>query len=590
MELAPPQLSWKDGTPVAEAYGDPYYSVTDGLAESRYVFLEQNQLASRLPIANRFTVGETGFGTGLNFLALWQLWERLPTPRPKLHFISTELHPLTPAMLRDAHAHWPELKGLSEQLIDALPPAIAGAHRRWFAGGEITLDLLYGDCAQMLGTYQPETAIDAWFLDGFAPAKNETMWSPNVYAAMAALSRPATTLASFTAAGDVRRGLAAAGFEVQKAKGYGTKRDMIVGVFNAHMGQQAQTERLREPSASEASRNCEGQKTAAGRKKIIIGAGIAGCMAAWRFAKLGHKVTLIDKADHICAEASGNPAAAFTPFYPAEWNIRGRVLTSGLWTMQHIIRLLLEKGHIIRGDFCGTLMLDMRDGSKRAERVSDWQNALTLPDSIRRTVSAGEASTLAGVPLHHGGWFYPQGGWFHMGDVCNALLADAGDAVTLQLGTEVTSLDEYKHTQVTLANAQSANKLLPELKLQKVHGQSIAFTPNAPWQNLQCVIHAGHALTPMGEGRLQWGATFRHHIDTPDILPEETEKLLEDLSAAFPELSAGDIEAWAGLRCTHGSRLPLIGHYKENISLHLAHGARGMLTSSVHFHTHLFEL
>lgn len=570
MELLPPSLVWKNGTPVSSAYDDTYYSREDGLAESRYIFLDKNNIPTRLKSASHFTIAETGFGTGLNFLALWQLWEALPSPRPKLHYITTEKHPLTLDLIREAQQAWPELSGYVAQLTAALPPAIKGAHRRWLAQGNITIDFLYGDAEEMLTKYHTQRAVDAWFLDGFSPAKNPDIWTPTLFLAMAKLSGPETTLATFTAASAVHTGLSEVGFSVEKTSGFGHKRNMVIGAYT--------------PQNATNSFECKNTKTHTRYK--VIGAGIAGCMAAWRMAKLGHSVELHERTAHICSGASGNPAAAFTPYYPATWNTRGRLLASGFWTTHHIIHYLREQGHSVRGDFCGTLMLDMQDGSRRSKRLADWQNSLQLPENIRQKVTAAHASNLAHVALDHGGWFYPHGGWFHMGDLCAALLDDAGDAITLHLNSSHQDTD--KHTLI--ATAHEAVKFSPEHALQKVHGQSIAFRCDNAWKNLRCVINAGHTLIPLGDKKLQWGATFRHHVETSEIFAEDTELLLADLAAAFPSLSPSEIEPWAGLRCTHRSRLPLIGCNEKNIRLHVAHGARGLLSACVEFEPQLFEL
>ncbi len=596
VELPAPALEWKDGTPVASAFGDVYYSKENGLEETRYVFLEQNGLPECLQNSPLHVVGETGFGTGLNFLTLWQMWESLPAPRPKLHFITTERFPLDAEAMRAAHAHWPELSAYSKALIAALPPAISGAHRRWFAGGDITVDFLYGDAAAMLTRYN-ETPIDSWFLDGFAPAQNPDMWSEALFAALARLSHGGTRFATFTAAGFVKRGLQAAGFDVQKTRGFGTKRDMLVGSFKTNeesiwpAGQSLVAEGVR--LIAETSRSEQEQSN------IIIGAGLAGIAAAWRAAKLGQRSIILEASNTICAGASANPAAAFTPFYPAKWNMRGRMLASGFWTMHHLLEYLHEKGHTIQGA-SGLLMLNLAEQSKRGKRTADWQSSLTLPDTIRRSVKAAEASKIASVEILYEGWYYPHGGWWHMGDIANALLADAGDLVEVKLNHKLLTLENkqgiwraecangsvLESTHVTLANAHAAQHFLPDLGIEPLHGQTIALDAPAHFQP-QCVIHAGHTLIPKA-GKLHWGASFRHNVDSADVIAEDTEMLREDLRAIFPELADADVTAWAGLRCTHPSRLSLIGPHESGLYLHLAHGARGLLMTPSAFGAALY--
>jgi tRNA 5-methylaminomethyl-2-thiouridine biosynthesis bifunctional protein len=681
MELLPPHLLWEAATPVATDFKDVYYSRMDGLAEARHVFLQGNGLPERL--AKTLTIAETGFGTGLNFLALWQMWQAQHSCHPalvagsthpqaqaeawmlkqvqhdrlktSLHYITTELHPLSPQDIARALAAWPELEPLIPQFLAIYPPAIRGAHRRYLEGGRITIDFLFCDATEMLSRYQAdagEIKVDAWFLDGFAPAKNEALWNPALYAAMAKLSHEDTTLASFTAAGEVRRGLEAAGFTIQKTRGYGYKKEMIVGCYAPHIPHKGQSPEIAESQMARL-RNSATLHAECAKKAIIIGAGIAGISSAWRLAQRGYQVTILEASGKICAGASGNPASAFTPFYPAKWNPRGRLLASGFHAMHHWLQMLRDKGHEIRGKQQGMLMLAGQEDAARTARMIAWQQSLTLPPEIRRKVDSAEASDLAGVPLTQSGWYYPMGGWVQMGDFCAALLADAGEKIEVLFQQKATALhhmgswkvqtetDVFSADVVVVANATAAAVLLPEIKLEAVHGQLISFEPPAGWEGLRMPLHAGHTLIPaennvtaQGAARLVsaersedgsvasgaalapakqyfWGASFRHHIYSPDILPEETEKLLEDLQIAFPELysalcneapnrasarreAAGvwggkppnqiKINTWAGLRCTHASKLPLIGAVKnrpEGLCLNLAYGARGLVSAAI---------
>ena len=244
MKLAPvehAQLNWNDqGTPVSRAFDDVYFSNDNGLEETRYVFLNGNQIPVRFAQHSRdiFIVAESGFGTGLNFLTLWQAFDRFCSEHPdatlkRLHFISCEKFPLTQTDLVAAHAHWPELAHWAEQLQQQWPQALPGCQRLLFNSGKVTLDLWLGDINALINTFDDSlnAQVDAWFLDGFAPSKNPEMWTPELFAAMARLARPGGTLATFTSAGFVRRGLQEAGFTVAKRKGFGHKREMLTGVM-----------------------------------------------------------------------------------------------------------------------------------------------------------------------------------------------------------------------------------------------------------------------------------------------------------------------------------------------------------------------
>lgn len=224
--------------PYSDAFDDIYFSTEDGLAETRYVFIQRNSLAQRWPEHDRtfFTVGETGFGTGLNFLATWQAFRLYKQQHPdgntkQLHFISTEKYPLTPHDLQQALSSWPELAELGQLLTAAYHPTESGCLRLSFDQDTVILDLWLGDVLETLPELQiqEDGLVDAWFLDGFAPSKNPEMWCDALFQQLYRLGRPKSTLATFTCAGFVRRGLIAAGFLVEKCPGFGKKREMLTG-------------------------------------------------------------------------------------------------------------------------------------------------------------------------------------------------------------------------------------------------------------------------------------------------------------------------------------------------------------------------
>ena len=211
------RLSWKDGrVPVSQQFDDPYFSLQNGLAETRHVFLDGNDLPARF--APGFHIAELGFGTGLNLLAAWELWEASGQSGP-LRLTSFEAFPMATADMEAALAAFPELADRAAAFL-----------AQWSDGqttcdlGSLQLELIAGDARETLPTW--EEAADAWFLDGFSPAKNPELWEESLMAEVARHTRPGGTAATYTAAGFVRRGLEAAGFTVTRAPGFGRKRHM----------------------------------------------------------------------------------------------------------------------------------------------------------------------------------------------------------------------------------------------------------------------------------------------------------------------------------------------------------------------------
>lgn len=359
--------------PTSSEFGDVYFSKTDGLAESRYVFIDGNDLSNRL--ANlagfeRFVIGEIGFGTGLNVLAIWQLWRHVrPNNHSHLHIITTEKFPLTKNDLEQALSVWTELTPFAKKLIDNYPPPLAGCHRLNFFDERITIDLWLGDATNSLSQVIGNAKVNAWLLDGFAPACNGELWADSLFKQIARLSNEQTTLATFSVASPVKTGLKTHGFTLAKRKGFGKKREMLTAKFdlsdldsNLDNGRIQYAPTLIVGNFSQLkfkplkpTKLIHYKKTgshfakppfslAFARKKIIafahvrptakksttqfhlptlpkttqpmqiavIGAGVAGLSCAYALAVRGHSVTVFDK-DKPLSGASGNVRAVIAP-------------------------------------------------------------------------------------------------------------------------------------------------------------------------------------------------------------------------------------------------------------------------------------
>lgn len=272
----------------AQSHDDGYFGGADGLAEARLVFLTACGLPERWLDRPIFTIAELGFGTGLNLLAAWDLWRRTRPDGGVLHIVSVEAALLPSEIAARVHAGFPELADLSAQLIARWPVRAFGLQRIWFEADGLCLTLAVGKAETILP--QLRFAADAWFLDGFAPARNPDMWSPAVLGEVARLSAPGCRLGTYAAAGAVRRALADAGFDVTRREGFAGKRHRTEAMMP---GALARTDR---PS-----------------EVLVIGAGVAGAAMAAALARRGVAAVLAD--DDPCARrrASGNPAALVMP-------------------------------------------------------------------------------------------------------------------------------------------------------------------------------------------------------------------------------------------------------------------------------------
>ncbi len=213
-EVQKVDLEWRGGVPISTRFDDPYFSLNDGLAETRHVFLDGNNLPTRF--CEGFHIAELGFGTGLNLLTAWKAWEEAGMTTP-LRFTSFEAYPLAADEMAKALAVWPELAEYAARLEGV----------RDLQTPTLDLRVVIGDARQTLKDW--DGAADAWFLDGFSPAKNPELWSAEIMGEVGRHTKSEGSFATYTAAGHVRRGLEAAGFAVTRTAGFGHKRHMSIG-------------------------------------------------------------------------------------------------------------------------------------------------------------------------------------------------------------------------------------------------------------------------------------------------------------------------------------------------------------------------
>ncbi|MFP4004231.1 MAG: tRNA (5-methylaminomethyl-2-thiouridine)(34)-methyltransferase MnmD, partial [Alphaproteobacteria bacterium] len=381
--LEPARIDWsRPGAPVSARHGDVYFNAADGLSETRHVFLAGNRLPEAWQGRRVFTIGETGFGTGLNFLAAWNLWRRAAPAEARLHFVSVEGWPLTPDDLERAHRPFTELAPLARRLRALYPHLYAGFHRLHFDDERVTLTLLFGEAGDMLAGL--DARMDAWFLDGFSPARNPDLWRAEILARIGALTRPGGTAASFTVAGAVRRELEKAGFEVEKAPGFGRKRHML---------------HARKAGKAPVRPDAESPATA-----LVIGAGLAGSSAAWALARRGVAVTLIDPDPELRQAASGNPAGLAAPRPTADASPAGRFHCAAFdYAQRHVFRAG-------RDVFAPCGVLELAAGEQARRRHEAFASGHVLPESAMRALSAEAASQIAGIPLPVPAVHFPEGG------------------------------------------------------------------------------------------------------------------------------------------------------------------------------------
>ena len=578
------QLDWDDqGRPHSRVFDDVYFSDQSGLEETRYVFLEQNRLQARfaaLPAGGRLVIGETGFGTGLNFLCAWQLFEQHAVAGARLHFVSVEKYPLSHADLQRALLLWPELQPFAAQLLAQYIAIHPGFQRLVLDNGRVTLTLLIGDALEQLP--QLDAQIDAWFLDCFAPAKNPDMWTPELFAELARLAAPGSTLSTFTSTGWVRRLINAAGFKMKRTPGIGHKWEILRGEF---LGWPAETPL---PAAGKPwfarPAPLHGERSA-----LVIGGGLAGCTTAASLAARGWNVSLLERHARLAEEASGNPQGVLYLKLSAHGTALSQLILSGFG---HTRRLLEHLHRGVDWDGCGVLQLAFN--AKEAERQA--QLAAAFAPGLLQPLDQAQAQARAGVALEHGGLFFPEGGWVHPPALCEwQARHPLINVLTHHEALELQRVDGQwqalagdtllaSATVVVLAGAAEIKRFpfSAELPLKRIRGQitRLAQTPDS--QALATVVCAEGYVAPARLGEHTLGASFDFKSD--DLTPTVAEhvgnlEMLQEISVDLAHrlnadtLAADQLEGRAGFRCTSPDYLPIIGPLADRALFDQAYAA-----------------
>lgn len=560
MPLIPARLQWSDdGALRSLDYGDVYFQKSQPLDESYYVFIEKNNLRARFATCTGdFRIGETGFGTGLNFLQTAKLWHATAPTTARLHYVSFENHPITKGDLARIYSNWEMLSPHTTDLLTQYPEPIAGFHRIHF--GNITLTLIYGDI-----TYTaPDLTgmFDAWYLDGFATERNPAMWEAQVLNVIGTHTYAGGTLATYSVARHVLDKLTDAGFTPEKIKGFGVKRKMTAAV---KQGGVAKSERLTQ-------------------HVVIIGAGIAGCAAASALARRGYRVTLLDRNSTVAAETSGNPAAVIYPKMTLDISPLGEYHGHAF----SYTRTLLQTMQLPSWQACGVLHLDLTDEDK--ERSADLLQRKAFPVNI--------------LQARETGLFQPAAGFLNPIEFCNAL--SSHPSISRVFETTIESLAQ-KDGQWCINNSVTADIVIIAqghfskdhdntawMPLRPLRGQITYVSGSAESKDLDHVIcHEGY-ITPLVGDLHYIGATFqREEPDDLGVRPADDLENISKLQQYLPYLKLDETHIKGnrhGYRTAPPDKLPMIGRcpdyaktiadkapaYINNLYITTGFGAHGM--------------
>ena len=555
--IVPARIDFSDATaPRAAGFGDVYHPRDGALGQARHVFLAGNGLPQRWQRRKRFAILETGFGLGNNFLATWAAWRSDPLRSARLHFVSIDKHPPVPEDLARAHAD-SLLPQLAARLLAQWPPLLPNLHRLAFDGGRVELLLYFGDVRN--GVREIVGRFDAFFLDGFAPALNAAMWDRRVLGALGRLAADGATVATWSVAREVRDGLAAAGFAIERAAGFGGKREMTVARFEPRFVREAPPGRRWQPvKASDA---------------VVIGAGLAGSSAAAALVDAGFACTVFDRQ----AEPPSVDAALITGvFHGIVHRNDGAHARFGraaaLCAGREIASAIAAQG--VAGSAAGLLRLC----DDPVESLHATAARLRLPPAYARPVDAAEASALAGVAIERAAWLLARGGWVQASALCRAwtdrpsirMCRGVEVAALRREGDQWALLDEHgkvleRAPIVVLAGAADIVRLIgtPDWPAQRVRGQTswlAGGTPGLPALRLP-LAGTGYAV-PLPDGSLLFGATSRPDDLDADLRDADHRFNLRRLAALTgyeaPAQRMPD-RGVVGWRWLAADRLPIVG-------------------------------
>ncbi|MGD2008421.1 MAG: bifunctional tRNA (5-methylaminomethyl-2-thiouridine)(34)-methyltransferase MnmD/FAD-dependent 5-carboxymethylaminomethyl-2-thiouridine(34) oxidoreductase MnmC [Cellvibrionales bacterium] len=563
----PALLDWQDRVPVGRKTGDVYYSLDDGVAESRYVFLEGTGMPDRFAEQGA-VIAETGFGTGLNFLVTVTAWleQRRRNPRNGLlHYLGFECFPLTPEQLETA---WSPLSLPSEvtgRLRRDWPAPVRGCHRICWHDWGIILDLWWEPVGDALGDLASRGAtwVDAWYLDGFAPAKDPDFWSKDLYRHMASLSNPGSRFATFTAAGVVRRGLSAAGFAVAKRPGFGRKRDSLAGHFTAVRSRVDVAGLTPWDITDGMSQPLEA---------LVLGAGLAGCFAARALADRGVPVTVVERD----AVANGGSSNLQGLTYAKPSHKHSPLTDFSVLSYMASVRFYAQRLH--NGD------LDANDGGQcgylqlgEDQKILEYLWAFKDRELPFAALTSQQVSLTLGVPANQSGLNFPEAFWLNPEAVCRERLrhplitlherAGRTDWRAITNGWRVTteSRGSFDAKLLVLATAQQTNQHADTawLPLQVIRGQTTHLEASESTRALKtAVCHEGY-FPPPRLGIHCLGASYGPGDTSCEERAEEHQENLRKLTRALPQLDLDPPDqghtGHVAHRCNSRDYLPIVG-------------------------------
>ena len=542
-------------------FDDIFFSVNDGIGEVEHVYLNANNLIEIFSKRKHTVISELGFGTGLNFLLSWRLFDKYNNSG-SFDYISIEGYPLDLEILKKVYLKFPNLSKYSNALFKKLPPQWSGMHRLVFNNGKIRLTLIYGEVFEALQFASFKS--DIWYLDGFNPKKNPQMWSLKVFEEVYRLTKETGTFSTFSSSGQVRENLSKAGFRVKKIKGFGKKKEMTIG---------------KKPGLSISKQSI--------KNVIIIGGGIAGASVARALKSRNINITILEKDKLLASGASGNLAAIQSPRIATVNTPSSRLSISGYRFARDLSKELSSS----LNDISYMLSVPLREKYRQEKLLlQGWPK-----DLIRKITDEdwkfifGHKFPFEGVAHEYGGTIFPV-------KMIKSMVKDNIEVIYNSHVQEfiknvngwkvkLNNGSSYAADALVIACAEGLKRLkqTSTFNLQYTQGQVTYINKqevkNLPNSNFS---FSGY-ITPIVEDNITVGSTFeKYNISRSDVSEnghrENINKIPESIrSHLFDKLDFNNLKGKVSMRVSAYDRMPMMGTLEKNLFLLSALGSRGMV-------------
>lgn len=557
----------EQGIPFSLDYQDTYYSVSGPVEESKYVFIQANQLEHRWQDKN-FTIAEIGFGFGLNFLTSCHAWLTNRRNRHQLHYISFEKHPVSKDDMLQCHKNLGIESDLSSMLCENYPLPVRGFHRIHLNQQNIYLTLIHGDALE----YLPEASFEAdcWYLDGFSPSKNQELWSQDIAHEVYRLTRPGGTFSTYSAASQVKNNFRKAGFSINKHPGFHNKREMLTGICD---------KKQQKPDFHHREKSWFNIPSVPVKEKqiTIIGAGLAGICIAAAMARRNWHVTVIDKHPHPAREGSGNKNAILMPRLSIDHDTQSQITLSGyLYSLGYFqtIKKLIPDFHWQQ---CGAIQIP-RD-QKQQQRMRQLIEQENIPDDLLRPVDKEQIKILCGCDCADDGWYIPLAGWTAPEEICHNLLDIYKDNIEFIGNREVSSIDDHNNgwsvldkqnheismsRYLVIANASNATEFRQTrwCRIFPKRGQVTYLSKTSSNIHPLKIICSDAYITPEIEDQYVLGASFVTADRSLEVRESEHRDNIARVKKMIPSFEPDNsetIDGRAAIRAVSQDRLPIVG-------------------------------